>query len=85
MKPEKWIREDLQAQYDDLTAKQQPLLRKHRELCEKIRKHKAETGQHDATSLSELREGNKKLADLESQKQKLWKENLDYFHSLSNK
>ncbi len=83
MKAEKWIRQDLQEKYDELTNEQQPWIRKHRELCEQIRRHKINTGQNDVASLSQLREGSKILAELEEQKQKLWKENLDTFYAIA--
>jgi hypothetical protein len=82
MKPAKWIRDDLQKKYSKLTDQQQPLLREHRELCGKIKKDKAANGSIDPGDLKRLRDGNIKLADLEKQKQQLWKENLDSFRSL---
>ncbi len=85
MKPEKWIRDDLQKKYGKLTAQQQPLLREHRELCSKIKKDKVENGSIDPSDLKKLRDGNIKLADLEKQKQQIWKENLDSFRSLIKK
>ena len=78
-KPEKWIRSDLQDEYERLVNEQQPLLGRHRELCEKLREEKDEKIKNEVFKIRE------KIEDLEKRKNTLWNENLDTFHSIWKK